>query len=218
MWHDQPKVPSKSLPEEERNICLTTTITTIQPIIPVDRYSKFTMLKRVTAWVFRFIMNVRSPASASLEKPSSLTVTELITAESYWISISRKESFPEELEQLKGGLPLPKGSRLLPLRLFIDESQSLLCIGGQLNRSQFCYDQVHPVILHGTHPVTRLIVEAEHLHLIHAGPTLLLSSLCRRFHIVGLQRTVRSVTRKCVTCKRHTIRPRDQLMGQLPPD
>jgi len=34
-----------------------------------------------------------------------------------------------------------------------------------------------PVIPHGKHPVTKLIIRAEHHHLLHAGPTLLTSSL-----------------------------------------
>ena len=64
--------------------------------------------------------------------------------------------------------------------------------------------------------MTKLIVETEHLRLMHAGPTLLSSSLSRRFHIIGLCKTVRSVTRQCVTCKRHCVKPNVQLLGQLP--
>ena len=215
VWPDQSTLPSRPVPEEEKSVCLTTLTATVQPIIPVERYSKFTTLKRVTAWVFRFIKNVRSTSDLS-ERSPSLTVTELIASENYWLSISQKESFPEELNLLKNKLPLPKGSRLLPLRPLIDGSQSLIRVGGRLDHSPLSYTQVHPVILHGSHPVTRLIVETEHLRLIHAGPTLLSSSLSRRFHIVCLRKLVRSVTRQCVTCKRHSVRPKDQLMGQLP--
>ena len=51
---------------------------------------------------------------------------------------------------------------------------------------------------------------------MHAGPTLLLSSLNLRFHIIGAQRTVRFVTRQCVTCRCQCVKPQDQLLGQLP--
>ena len=52
--------------------------------------------------------------------------------------------------------------------------------------------------------------------MLHAEPTLLATSLNRRFHIVYLHKTVRSITRQCITCRRQSIRPQPQMMGQLP--
>ena len=92
------------------------------------------------------------------------TVVELIAAENTGSPLSRS----------KAKLPIYKSSRLLPLRSFLDESQSILRVGGRLNHSKLCYSKMHPIILHGVHPVTKLIVETEHLRLMHAaGPTLL---------------------------------------------
>jgi hypothetical protein len=159
--------------------------------------------------MLRFVKNVRSPTSASLVRHPSLTVAELVAAENYLVSIIQEESFPEEFDLLRGKLPLPKSSRLLPLRPFFDESQSILRVGGRLCHSKLCYSKMHPIILHGVHPVTKLIVETEHLRLMHACPS-------RRFHIFGLRKTVRSSTRQCVTCKRRCVKPSDQLLGQLP--
>ena len=53
---------------------------------------------------------------------------------------------------------------------------------------------------------------------MEAVPTLLLSSLNRRFHIITARKTVRFITSKCITCKRHSIKPQGQLLGQLPPE
>ena len=75
---------------------------------------------------------------------------------------------------------------------------------------------MHPALLHGKHPLTRSIIRDEHLRLLHAGPTLLVASLSRRYHIVGGQRSIRSVARKCLTCRRYTARLKPQLLGQLP--
>lgn len=52
--------------------------------------------------------------------------------------------------------------------------------------------------------------------MLHAGPTLLSSSLGDRFHIIYLRKTVRSITRQCTTCRRQTARPQPQMLGQLP--
>ena len=75
---------------------------------------------------------------------------------------------------------------------------------------------MHPALLHGKHPLTHLIIRDEHLRLLHAGPTLLTASLSRRYHIVGGRKTIRSIARKCFTCRRYTARPKPQLLGQLP--
>ena len=197
MWPEQPSVSS---------VCLAATTTTIQSIVSVEHYSEFCLDVQIHQECMFF----------SLGRSLSLTVMELIAAENYWLSIVQKDSFPEELRLLRAKLPLPKASRLLPLRPLLDESQSLLRVDGRLSQSQLCYSQMHPIILHGTHPVTKLIVRTEHLRLIHAGPTLLSSSLGRRFHIIGLRKVVRSVTSQCVTLKRHCVSPRNQLLGQLP--
>ena len=48
-WPTQYNVPADRIPEEEREISLVTTVQTKQPIIPLDHYSSFSTLQRVTA-------------------------------------------------------------------------------------------------------------------------------------------------------------------------
>ena len=178
---------------------------------PFDRFSTFTKLKWITAWVLRFVKNAH-PSSTSESCPH-LTVTELISAENYWISIVQEECFAEEVELLKTGLPLAKNNRFLPLRPFLDKPLALLRVGGRMSHFKLAYTKMHPVILHGSHPLTRLIVRGEHVRLMHAGPTLMMSS---QYHIIGLRKMVRSITRQCTTCRRHAVKPTSQLLGQLP--
>ena len=47
-------LPPNKLPEKEREISLLATVAKNSPLIPLDRYSNFNRLKRVTAWVLRF--------------------------------------------------------------------------------------------------------------------------------------------------------------------
>ena len=51
---------------------------------------------------------------------------------------------------------------------------------------------------------------------MHAGPTLLQASLSQQFHNIGARKTVRFVTRECITCRRQSIKPQVQLLEQLP--
>ena len=208
-WPQQPTVFSETTPGEEREICNLTAVTStqsVEPVIPTTRFSNFTHLKRVTAWILRFVKNLCSTVSGRCLSPH-LTVPELKSAEDYWLMIVQRESFPKERDALEKGQPLPKNSRLLPFRPIWDKDHSVIRVGGRISYSSLSYSQSHPVILDGRHPITKLIILSEHLRLMHAGPTLLLSSLNQRFHIVGDRKTVRFVTRQCITCKRHSIKP-----------
>ena len=216
MW---PNLSPETIPEEEKEMCHLTTTTIIefkQPVIPIDRFSSYAHLRRITAWIYQFVNNACVSASrrSTPNKCHHLSVAELVVAENYWISVAQQELFPDELKSLRSDLPLSKDSILLPFRPFLDESR-LLRVGGRMSNSKLDYPKMHPILLHGKHPVTKLIVEAEHLRLIHAGPTLLISSLNQRFHIIGICKTVRSITRKCIVCKRQSLKPQTQLLGQL---
>ena len=217
-WPEQPTTLCETVPVEEREICNLATVNSAslaEPVIPANRFSDFMHLKRVTAWILRFVSNLRTAVSQRCLSPH-LTVPELSSAEDYWLTIVQKESFPKELDALKKGRSLPKTSRLLPFRPIWDKEHSIVRVGGRMSNSTLPYSQSHPVILDGKHPITKLIIHSEHLRLMHAGPTLLLSSLNQRFHIVGARKTVRSITRQCIVCRRHSVKPQDQQLRQLP--
>ena len=144
-----------------------------------------------------------------------LTVSELAAAEIYLVRFSQEAHFSEEIALLESGKDLPRGSSLLSLHPFLDP-HGVLCIGGREQNSQLSYAQMHPMILHGKHLLAKLIIRSEHQRLLHAGPMLVSSTVARRFHILGMRKTVRSVTRQCVTCCRQGVRPIPQKMGQLP--
>ena len=103
----------------------------------------------------------------------------------------------------------------MPLHPFCDE-QGLLRVGGREQHSMKSYSRRHPIVLHGKHPLTKLLISSEHVRLLHSGPTLLSASLSRYVHIISGRNAVRSVTRKCVKCRRVAARPQHQLVGQLP--
>lgn len=161
-------------------IRLHVTATIREPIVPFERYSSFTRLQRVIAWVNRFVHSCRA---LSLRVTGPLTVQELKQSETHLVLMSQEACFSTELNALKRDHDLPSSSCLLPLRPFLDSSG----IGDRGQNSEQPYHTQHPIILH---LLARLIIRAEHLHLLHAGPTLLTSSLGRRFYIVGCRRIV----------------------------
>jgi len=46
-------------PDEQKELCLLKSTETRDPVIPLDRFSSYTRLTRITAWVMRFISNCR---------------------------------------------------------------------------------------------------------------------------------------------------------------
>ena len=58
----------------------------------------------------------------------------------------------------------------------------------------------------------------ELLHLLHAGPTHIISMLSRRSHIVGGQKIIPSIIHACVTCHHVSAKPKPQMLSQLPTD
>ena len=214
-WPNQFKISSEQFPEEEREICLALAVQSTAPLIPLDQYSTFTRLKRVTAWICRFLNNCRK---SNLDKDSivySLMIPELVSAENYWICLSQLISFPEEVQMLKLNLEIHNSSCSASFHPFLD-TMGVLRIGGCTGNSKISYINLHPIILNGNHVLTRLIIRAEHLRLLHAGPTLLTAELCRRFYIISCRKTVRSITRQCLVCRKDSIKPQPQKMGQLP--
>ena len=208
-WPEQRFSPNS--PEVEADeICLHVEILT--PFVSLDRYSNFTHLKRITAWVRRFVHNCRHKDSKIV---SFLSVVELNEAEAYWLAVSQQARFYEDIDALKQSQAVSNSSPLLPFRPFLD-ALGVLRVGGREQFSQLHYFSKHPAIIDGKHLLTKLIVRTEHVRLMHAGPTLLTAAISRRYHIVGGRRVIRSITRNCLTCRRNSARPRPPQMGQLP--
>ena len=218
-WPKQSQLPQVEDTDEEKEICLSTTVVPETPVIDIQRYSNSTKLKRITAWILRFIRNCRSHRKVSTPSATPtllpLTVEELTSAEGYWLLVCQRDHFMTERELLERKKNLSNSSCLLPLHPFLDSS-SLLRVGGRQQNSNLSYSRQHPIILHGNHPVTKLIIHSEHLRLLHAGPQLVTSVLSTRFHIIGYRKVVRDITRSCVVCRRNSVRPKPQLLGQLP--
>ena len=160
---------------------------------------------RVTSWILRFLQNLRKTNSRNSLVKSQLTVQEFVKAETYWISVSQNQCFSAELRSLSSKDALLSNSSLITLHPFID-SQGVLRVSGRKQEFKLAYPVMHPIILDGKHQVTKLIIQTEHVRLLHAGP-FLMSSLNRRYHIIGGRRIVCSITRSCIICRRRSQKP-----------
>lgn len=193
---------------------VTIVAASLNNLLSFDCYSSFERLQRVLGWIIRFLRNCRLQVAQRLTLPY-LTVTELQNVENYLYTTVQVDHFSMEINRIKSNRPLPKGNCLLPLSPFLD-SHNILRVGGRRGYSEVPYSRIHPVILHAKHLITRLLIISEHKRLLHGGPTLMMSSLSRRFHIFRIRQTVRYITRHCTICCRWSNRPKPPIMGQLP--
>ena len=132
-WPTWSPTMSSELPgEEERDVCLHTMINSSTPIISLEQSSSFLHLKRVMAWILRFINNCRHKKQDRSEC-IDLSTTELIEAETYWFLLTQQQTFPEEFDALKHGDSLPNSSHLFSLHPF-DDPYSVLVVGDGIQR------------------------------------------------------------------------------------
>ena len=210
-WPKQPQLALNSPAEEGDEICHHIVMSRSNPVVPVRN---FTRLKRITAWIMRFAANCKAHQNNAERVVGPLTTAELRRAEDYWILFSQVENFSREIGALRADKSILLSSPLVSLNPFLD-SNGMLRVGGRETNSERPYGQQHPLIVHAKHPIAALIIRSEHLRLLHAGPSLLIALLSRRYHLVKGRSLVRSITRACVVCRRGS-RPQPQMMGQLP--
>lgn len=95
-WPKQSASVRSEPSDEERKVSLHTTVRHKTPIIPYDYFSSFARLKRVTAWVLRFIHNCQNE-----RRSGHLSVKEMESVEAYWLSLAQGDSFAAEIQNLK---------------------------------------------------------------------------------------------------------------------
>ncbi|XP_058817061.1 uncharacterized protein LOC131680357 [Topomyia yanbarensis] len=215
-----PTLPAAETPEvsaEGRKIPLVA-MTTTQLSFCTDlfaRYSNFSKLRRVAAFIQRYLHVLRERASqrrSEKEKykplviPSinphpvrPLTAQELQHAELSLCHLAQGELFAEEISDLASGERVARSSTLKWLNPFVDP-EGTVRVGGRLRNAALTDAKKHPIVLSAKHPLAVLLASFYHLKLLHAGPQLLLATLRQKFWILGGRNLVKSVFHRCHTC------------------
>ena len=140
--------------------------------IDAARFSSWKKLKRVGAWVLRFISNHVLKKNLVGE----LSVAELHQAEHFIIWGIQRTAFQEEIELLESGQCVPRGNALSPLCPYLDD-KGCVGVGGRLRKTLLPTDAKHQLILPKSHPVTALIINNELSSNGHIPPEHVLSNL-----------------------------------------
>ncbi|XP_029178118.1 uncharacterized protein LOC114945928 [Nylanderia fulva] len=178
------------------------------------KFSRWTKLIRVTAYVYRFVLRTRGKGDSRHDLPAFLSADELRKAEIFWFNYLQRKFFERELRSLKNKRTLPHSSPLRGLNPFLG-TDCLIRLGGRLKNSALGYDERHPIIL-PKHHITNLLIAQAHTVTLHGGVQLVLRTLRQRFWLLSGRNSVKAHLRKCVICARHSARLSTQYMGDLP--
>jgi hypothetical protein len=179
----------------------------------IFKFSTYNKLKRVTAYLRRFINNCKSKKDQRSIGP--LVPAELANSETTIIKIIQNTEFKQEIQELVRNQQIHKSSNLLSLNPFLD-NDNILRVGGRIRHSNVNLDQKHPIVIPGSHHVTKLIIEQEHKRLMHAGTGATLSAIRCKYWPVSGRNSVRQVLRRCISCYRTNPKAMTPVMGNLP--
>ncbi|GFW97596.1 integrase catalytic domain-containing protein [Trichonephila clavipes] len=197
-------INEKEVEIEKRKSVISANNTEVESISSqlARRFSRFSKMIRVMAWILRF-----QPKAKDLRKCAELKNEELLNAQKIIFRLIQKECYSNE-ETRKS---------LKDLLIFEDE-EGILRLKSRLINEEESKDFISPIILPSKHLAVRRFIAQEHLVNKHAGTLTLLTILRERFWIVKGKRTVRSVIKECLTCKRQKIKHLEVPFPPLPKD
>ncbi|XP_011687033.1 PREDICTED: uncharacterized protein LOC105449475 [Wasmannia auropunctata] len=176
--------------------------------------SSFHKLIRITAYCLRFINNCQRHKT-KLWDP--IEVPELERATQCLVKNVQATAFTQELRCLQLSKPLPRNSKLLSLNPFVDKGgHPLIRVGERLQHAKLSYSSKHQLVLPANHPFTKMLIEREHIRLLHGGAQMTLASVRQRYWPVNGRRIVRQVIHKCIRCFKTSPKSIQQIMGNLP--
>ncbi|GFX68218.1 integrase catalytic domain-containing protein [Trichonephila clavipes] len=181
----------------------------------ISRYSSFSKLIRISALCLRFIYNCK--VNPVLRKIDCISASEFDHVTKVLVKQVQLNEFLTEIKCLKNGQPIPKGSKISSLNVFLDEDE-ILRVGGRLKHSTLSEFQKHQMMLPKAHHLTDLIIEHYHKKSLHSGLQTTLYLIRQFYWIPSGQNRVRRILNKCITCFRTKTQTINQMMGDLPRD
>ena len=177
-----------------------------------ETYSSWKRLKRVWAWMRRFVKNCRKGKLVG-----ELKVEEIKEAERMIIKREQERSFEKDLKELrKKGSVLEKSS-LAGLNPIIGDDGLLRSNSRIINAEFLPKETRYPIILANGSWLTHLIIGDLHRELNHcAGTNQLLSRLGQKYWILCGRQATRHYETQCLECRRRKAKGITQIMAPLP--
>ena len=174
----------------------------LHQLITVSNFSTLSKLLSVTAYVLRFIQNVRKPS----KKTGALTTSELQNARNEWIKNCQQVTYHKEISNMLSKYS-PRTTLVRQLRLFFDTG--LICCGGRIHNAPVSESAKFPHLLPPKDPFTELVIRDTHIRQLHAGVNSTPTALRLWYWIPAGRQHVKKAISNCVTCKKISRLPYD---------
>ena len=206
-WPKHPKHKETTLIEElvaERKCAVAMNV---EPLLNLEKYNSWKKVLRITAYVFRFINNLRNAIHNEKKDANyygNVTHSEIDVAERHWIRYAQIENIYDTKSVEK----------LVPF----EDNFGIKRVTARIEQSEiFDQDRKHPIILHSKSRVAELIIADIHRKMCHPGHNQVIAESRRRFWIINVRRLAKSIGHRCIICKRWRGKRLSQIMSDLPP-
>ena len=181
-----------------------------------NKFSSFKKLVKVFAFVLRFVSGLKQIKQPKEERTCRPSITNPITTPSVdELEKARLLIFRTvqgyhlpEFELLRRSKSLPRKNSLKALAPFFDEENQVLRVGGRLANSNYQLDFKFPIIVPRQSVIIAPLIRETHLHCLHGGWQLTLSTLRQTVWIPNRTCIVQSTIRRCPQCTRFNNRRR----------
>ena len=160
-------------------------------VIDLARYRNLMKVLRVTAYVLRFIDNLKNRKVGKQGSKGVLSVKEIEAAEKAWIAYTQEE-FQKEPEF--GNIKVQLG---------LESEDGVLVCKGRLGESDLDYRAKYPVILPKGNPFTNLVMIDCHSRVYHNKVRSTLAELRSRFWVPQGRQQVKKVISSCQICRKY---------------
>ena len=224
-WQHGPKflrLPKEEWPQDSSNVdepevakeCRKVYSVCMQSKVehPIDsqKFSSWRRLVRVTAYVLRFLWNLRTHCRNRTQeetdvklKNGPLSPQELQCAENNWIKEAQKK--------LKDRLRKGDLKELSPYT----DPDDIVRVGGRADKALVSFETTHPALLPREHWVSLLIMR--HVHQYgHSGVAATVAKARKKFWILRAHDLAKSVKFRCVVCRELAATVESQVMAELP--
>lgn len=209
----QVKIPASL---EERQVASTIAsvakTTTIEQLVPVEKFSSFRKLVRVTVLVLKYVdllkQKVQNKNNTKFKDFKMSSAIELFQrANKLILQREQRNKFRDVCDYLESNTKLVKD---LPpivskLNVFL-ANDGLLRVKGKFDRWSTNPKFAFPILLDKNSDLTTMIIREAHETLAHSGCYAMLAHLRKIFWIQSPFSTVKRILKTCITCKRFNNR------------
>jgi len=179
-------------------------------------YSSWYSLQKAIAWMTRFKQYCMHKYAKDKPKPETgpLTVQDLKNATKEIAKYVQRETYSNDIDKLRANPTKRTNGDLRKLSPILNDG--VLRVGGRLENALIPESQKHPIILPGSHHVTKLLLRHHHTALGHSGSDMVLNSVRKQFWVTSGKHAIKRMISQCIKCRRVSAPLGEQIMAPLP--